>query len=120
MERSIIARTFKSRPSSLSIHTKRPSRPQDSQTPGHANAISKNIQLAPLHFPPTHRNLSHGDPGKLSQHEHLNIEDPAFGVHVWHDIGKCRTRKKLEAALRILNRSSLRRRHQPKDQVEGM
>lgn len=104
--------------SPLSIDAQRPSRPQDGQSPGHADAITHDIQFTSQDLPPSHRHLGHGDAGKLRQHEHLDIEDPALGMHVWYDVRQRRAREQLEPALRVLDRRSPGRRHQPQDQVE--
>jgi len=40
---------------------------------------------------------------RLGEHEHLDVEDPALGVHVGDDMGQGCAREQLEAALRVLD-----------------
>lgn len=112
------ARNGMIRSSPLSIDAQRPSCPEERQAPSHPETIPQNIQLAALDFSPPNGHFRHGDLSELGQHEHLHIEDPALGMHIWDDVRQCRTRKQLKATLCILDGSSSRRRHEPQNQVE--
>lgn len=100
------------------IHTHHPTRSQNSQPNGHLDAVLNNIQLTTPHLMPLNWHFSNLDTRtsanntaiatedgrsgrRLRKHEHLNVEDPSFGVHVRHDMGKGLAREELEAALGV-------------------
>lgn len=57
--------------------------------------------------------------GRLGEHEHLDVEDPALGVHVGDDVGQGRAREELEAALGVAQARGGGRREDGEDDVEG-
>lgn len=57
--------------------------------------------------------------GGLGQHQHLDIEDPALGVHVRDDMGQRRAREKLESALRVADARGGGGCQDHEDEVEG-
>lgn len=104
----------------LLINTRYPARSQQRKSPRHTNAVPDNVELATHDLFPPNRNLNHGNVSALRQHEHLDVEDPAFRVHVRDDVGERRSRKELEATLRILYPGRVRRRHDAQEDVERM
>lgn len=65
-----------------------------------------------------------GDDGggrrRLGEHEHLDVEDPALGVHVGHDVGQGAAREELEAALGVVDARGGGRGEDLDDGVEGL
>jgi hypothetical protein len=102
------------------IYPKNPCSPQHRQAKRHPKTVPNNVQLAPLDLLPANRNFGHGDVGALSQHQHLNVEDPAFRVHVGNDIGQRGSGEQLEAALGVLDRRRFGRGEKAEQQVEGV
>ena len=58
--------------------------------------------------------------GALSKHQHLDVEDPAFGVHVWYYVREGSAGEQLKATLRVTNAGSGGRRKEAEKQVEGV
>lgn len=102
------------------IHTQPPSSPQKSQSKRHSQTVPNDIQLAPLDLLPTDGYLDHGNVSALGQHEHLDVEDPAFGVHVRHNVGKRRSGEELETALGVFDLCCFGRGKEAEEQVEGV
>lgn len=101
-------------PAALSppINTQHPTRPQHRQSPRHTNTIPQHIQFTPPHLPPPDGHLLDPNPRTgargprgarraLGEHQHLDVEDPAFGVHVGDYVRQGGPREELEAALRV-------------------
>lgn len=103
---------------SSSINADPPAKPQQRQAPGHADTIFDDIQLGADDLPPADGDLDDGDAGKLGEHEHLDVEDPAVHVHVRDDVRQGGPREQLEAALGVADARRRRRRHQLQQQVE--
>lgn len=64
-----------------------PADPQDGQAPCHAETVAEDVQLGALDLAPADGDLDDRDPRRLGQHQHLDVEDPALGVHVRDDVG---------------------------------
>ena len=54
----------------------------------------------------------------FSQHEHFDVEDPAFGVHVGDDVGEGWAGEEFEAALGIFDACGGGRGHDAEEEVE--
>lgn len=85
------------------IHAHHPTGPQYGQSNGHLDAILDYVQLAAAHLVPLDGHLGDFDARTsanntavaaqdggggcgLGKHQHLDIEDPAFGMHVGNDV----------------------------------
>ena len=101
-------------------YTNKPAHSQQRQTPSHSDAIPDNIQLAAHDLLPPYSNLNHSDISALGQHEHLDIEDPAFRVHVRYDVRQRRPGEELEATLRVFNARGRGWCHDAEQEVEGV
>lgn len=100
------------------VNSNAPCNPQHRQPERHAQTIPDNIQLASLDFLPPNRDLGHWDVGAFGQHQHFNVEYPAFRVHVRDDVGERRSGKELETALGVLNCRRFGRGEEAEEQVE--
>lgn len=85
------------------INPKTPSSPQHRQPESHPQTIPDNIQLASLDLFPSDRDFSHWDVGTLGQHQHFDVENPTFRVHVWDDVGQRGPGEQLETALGVFD-----------------
>lgn len=103
-----------------SIDADGPADPQHRQPPRHAQTIPQHVELGALDLSPADGDLYDGDPGKLGQHQHLDVEDPALAVHVGDDVGQGGAREELESALGIADGGGAGRRHPLEEEVEGM
>ncbi|RYC54938.1 hypothetical protein CHU98_g11270, partial [Xylaria longipes] len=100
------------------INTHHPARAEHGEADGHLDAVLYDVQLAAADLVPGDGDLGDLDAGgaadnsavgpehrdgggRLGQHEHLDVEDPALGVHVGDDVGEGGAREQLEAALRV-------------------
>lgn len=121
---------------SPSVNTHHPTGPQHSQPQCHLDTVLDHIELTTTHLVPLNGHLCHFNPGtsadntavaaedggggcRLGEHEHLNVEDPAFGVHVGHDVGEGCAREELEAALGVADARGCGGCEDCEDEVEG-
>ena len=119
-----------------SIHAQHPASTQDGQTNGHVDAVADDVELAAADLVPLDGNLCDlnaraaandgavraqdgGRRGGLGQHEHLNVENPAFGVHIGHNVGEGGAREELEAALSVANARGGGRGEDGENEVKG-
>ena len=58
--------------------------------------------------------------GALGKHQHLDVKDPAFGVHKWYYIREGSAAEELEAALRVADAGCGRGCEEAEEEVEGM
>lgn len=117
------------------IYAHHPTRPQDGQSNGHFDAILNNIQLTSTDLVPLNRHLGDLDArtsanntaiatqdgsgrGRLGKHQHLNVEDPAFGMHVGDNVWQRGAGEELEAALGVADARCGRRREDGENEVE--
>lgn len=117
------------------IHAHHPTRPQHKQPNSHLYAVLDNIQLAAAHLVPLNRHLGDFDAragaddaaiaaqdgrrrGGLGEHQHLNVEDPALGMHVRDNVRQRGAREELEAALGIANTRRSRGREDGENEME--
>ena len=107
----------KSRPR---VDAQRPSGPQDGEIPSHGETIPQDIQLAASDLGPADVDLGDGHAGGLGEHEHLDVEDPALGVHVRYDVGQAGAGEELEAALGVLDAGGGRGSGEAEEEVEGV
>lgn len=102
------------------VHTKHPTCPQHRKADSHLDAVLDDVELASANLVPLNGHLGNldawagadnttittkdrGGGGRLGEHKHLNVKDPALGMHVWDDVGEGGAREELEAALSIAN-----------------
>lgn len=102
------------------VYPNNPCSPQHRQTKRHPKTVPNNVQLAPLDLLPANRDLSHGDVDALGQHQHLDVENPAFRMHVRNDVGQRGTGEQLEAALGVFDCRRFGRGEEAEQQVEGV
>lgn len=102
------------------VYTKSPRSPEHRQAERHSQAVPNHIQLASFDFLPPNWHLNHGDVSAFSQHKHLYVENPAFGMHVRDDVGERRPREQLEPTLRVFDLSRLGCCEQAQEEVEGV
>lgn len=57
--------------------------------------------------------------GGLGEHQHLDVEDPAFGMHVGDDVWERGAGEELEAALGVADAGCGRGCEDGEDEVEG-
>ena len=100
------------------IDAQHPTGAQHSQTERHTDTRSDNVELAPRDLVPTDRHLDDANAGggandaavradyghrrsRFGQHQHLNVKDPALGVHKGYNVWHGGAREQLEAALGV-------------------
>lgn len=130
-----ITYTCPSRPASP-IHAHHPASAEDSEADGHLDAVLNDVELAAADLVPVDGDLGDLDAGaaannravvaedwdgggRLGQHQHLDVEDPALGVHVGDDVGQGGAREQLEAALGVADARGGGGRQDHEDEVEG-
>lgn len=101
-----------------SVNAKSPRSPKHCQPPRHPQTIPHHIQFAALDLLPPHRDLRHRDGRALGQHQHLDIKNPAFRVHVRNDVWERRAREEFEAALSVFDGGCCGGSEQAEEQVE--
>ena len=103
-----------------SINAQPPSNPQQRKPICHAQTIPQHIKLATLNFLPPNRDLHYRDARQLSQHQHLDIEDPAFAMHEGDNIWQRRAREELEPALRVADGGCCGGCEESEEEVKGV
>lgn len=85
------------------INTYHPTRSQDGKSPRHPQTIPHNVQFTATDFLPSYGYFRDFDTSRcaLGKHQHFNIEDPAFGMHVRNDMREGGSRKEFESALGV-------------------
>lgn len=122
---------------STAVDTQHPAESQNGQAKCHIDAVLDQVHLGTIDLVPINRYLGDSNTGRdtnhcavnsdhrgrrsgLGKHQHLNVKDPAFRVHVRDNVRQGSAREELEAALRIANARGRRGCQDLNDGVEGL